>query len=168
MGCLRADGRERLLRTGGTLTESAVAGNYVAIATQFAERVTRGAPTEYASQASVFDLGTFGRFSGAPLIRIGGGTYCFVGSCVIDQLVLGSDGVSAVHTTNRDNQLNGASCTCTVEQIQANDSTTYPARTLDSVTEPDGSPPALTNLTLTGDTLTWENNGTPRSAQLQP
>ena len=27
---------------------------------------------------------------------------------------------------------------------------------------------ALTNLTLVGDTLTWEHNGSPRSAQLHP
>ncbi len=166
MGCLRADGRERLLRIGGALTEAAVAGNYTAIAAQFGSRVTRGAPTEYVSQVTVFDLGMFGRFSGAPLIRVGGGTFCFVGSCVIDELVLGTDGVSAVHTTNRDNQSNGVACTCTVEQIQASDSTGV--HTLDSVTDPDGSPTALTNLTLTGDTLTWQHNGVPKSAELTP
>lgn len=105
---------------------------------------------------------------GAPLMRIAGETSCFVGSCVIDQLLLGSDGASAVHTTNRGNQLNGTACTCTVEQIQASDSTSYLARTLDTVTQPDGSPPALTNLALTGDILTWEHDGTPRSGQLQP
>lgn len=166
MGCLHADGRERLLRVGGTLNGVALAGNYAAIATQVFSRPTRGAPTEETSQVSVFDLGTFGRFSGSPLFRVAGGTSCFVGSCVIDQLVLGSDGGSAIHTTNRDNQLNGGACTCTVEQIQASDSTGV--HTLDSITERGGSPPALTKLTLTGDTLTWNNTGTPRSAQLQP
>jgi hypothetical protein len=64
-------------------------------------------------------------------------------SCEIDQLVMGSDAVSAVHTTSRD-----YGCTCTVEQIQASDRTGM--HTLDSITEPDGSPPALTKLTSTG------------------
>lgn len=78
----------------------------------------------------------------------------------MDTLVVGSDAVSAVHTTVSDN-----GSTSTVEQIQASDGTGVHA--LDSITRPDGSPPALTNLTLTGDTLTWQHNGSPRSAQLQ-
>lgn len=84
----------------------------------------------------------------------------------MDTLVVGSDAVSAVHTTVKGQDMNGNTCTCTVEQIQASDSTGVHA--LDIVTAPDGSPPALTNLILTGDTLTWNNDGSPRSAQLQP
>ena len=57
-------------------------------------------------------------------------------------------------------------CNYTVEQIQATDS--IGVHTLDSITEPDGSPAALTNLALTGDTLTWDDNGTQRSAPLHP
>jgi hypothetical protein len=46
-----------------------------------------------------------------------------------------------------------------VEQFQP---TTAPAvHPLDSITEPAGTPTALTNLTVTGDTLTWEHNGNP-------
>jgi hypothetical protein len=82
-----------------------------------------------------------------------------------DQPVVGSDAVMAVHVTLV-HPGSFFSSGGTVEQIQASDSTG--AHTLDSVTEPDGSPPALTDLTLTGDTLTWEHNGSPRSAQLQP
>jgi hypothetical protein len=77
--------------------------------------------------------------------------------------VLGTDAVSAVHTTVRDNQY---MCSCTLEQIQASDSTGV--HTLDSITEPDGSPTALTDLTLSADTLTWEHKGTPRAAYLRP
>ena len=80
--------------------------------------------------------------------------------------MLGSDAVSAVHVDLKGQDVNGNSCNCAVEQIQASDSTGV--RTLDTITQSSGSPPALTILTLTGDTLTWEHNGTPRSAQLQP
>jgi hypothetical protein len=59
-----------------------------------------------------------------------------------------------------------STCGCTVEQIEASDSTGV--RTLDSITDPAGSPTSLTNLTLMGDTLTWDHSGSPRSVQLQP
>jgi hypothetical protein len=65
-----------------------------------------------------------------------------------------------VHATEID-----SGCTCTVEQIQASDKTGV--HTLDSATELDGSPPQLTGLSLTGDTLNWNHDGVPRSAQLE-
>jgi WD40-like Beta Propeller Repeat len=169
MGCLRANGRERVLTLeqtpGGTFGEAAVAGNYAAIVSNNFE--DKYVPALVSSEVTVFNLRTGG------LYRLGGQTACnssppsmanpsgFPCETSIDQLALGADAVSADHAVVRD-----YGCTCTVEQIQASDSTGV--RTLDSVTEPDGSPPALTNLALTGDTLTWEHNGTPRSAQLQP
>jgi hypothetical protein len=135
------------------VTGAAVAGNYAALA-------AHGVGYD---RVHLFDLRT-----GAAVPNRGGeGVSCSYGlgnppcETSIDQLVLGSDAVSAVHTTVQDN-----GCTCAVEQIQASDSTNV--RTLDSITEPDGSPPALTNLTLTGDTLTWQHNGERRTAQLQP
>jgi hypothetical protein len=176
MGCLRADGRERVLANledlsiqylaSVSVSGAAVAGTYAALVVNGVYS-SRGVPSGEISPfttLTLFDL----RTATQPLNRGGEGGGCTYNvsepPCVsnIDQLVLGSDAVSAVHTTVRDN--NG--CSCTVEQIQASDSTGV--HTLDSITEPDGSPPALTNLTLTGDTLTWEHNGTPRSAQLQP
>lgn len=175
MGCLRADGRERLLTsyTGtnpeqSNATVAAATGNYAALITHSvaANRYTASA---YASDAvRVFDLRT--GTGDARSDRGGEQISCFDSlgpspsppcETTMDSLVVGSDAVSAAHSTVRDK-----GCTCTVEQIQASDSTGV--RTLDSVTETDGSPPALTNLTLTGDRLSWEHNGSPRSAQLAP
>ncbi len=167
MGCFRADGRERLLASypyPGYATEdvikSAVAGTYAALATN----TTNSHDQSQSSTVDVFDLRT-----GARLPDRGGEE----GGCqnqtnppcasTVDQLVLGTDAVNAARTTVRDDI---STCSCTIEQIQASDSTGV--HTLDSVSEPNGSPTALTNLVLTRDTLTWEHNRTPRSAQLQP
>jgi hypothetical protein len=85
----------------------------------------------------------------------------------IDQLVLSSNGATAAHTFVLKEEL-GTSCT-SVEQIVANDSTGV--RILDSITTttPCASPPPaleLSQLTLSGNTLTWSHAGTPESAQL--
>ncbi len=53
---------------------------------------------------------------------------------------------------------------CTVEEIVASDHTGV--HTLDTVTRSPTEPPALTDLTINGDTLTWSHNGAPKSAQL--
>jgi hypothetical protein len=173
MGCLTADGRERWLVSGGpgygfssTLTDAAVAGNYAALA--MSTGIGKCEPECGAfSGVGLFDLRTGASVPG----RGGEGVSCrsyTEGSCdtSIDQLVLGPDAVSAAHTTLEGADTSDNPCTCTVEQIQASDSTRV--HTLDTVTEPEGSPRELTNLILTGDTLTWEHNGSPRSAQLQP
>lgn len=173
MGCFRNDGRERLLFTSaypGYATfgriEAGVAGPYGALA-------VNGGDTHdgmWGSGAEVYDLRT-----GAVVSDRGGeGAMCGYQSsppCLttIDQVVVGSDAVSAVHMMVRDATCSypaQSSCKYTVEQIQASDSAGV--HTLDSVSEADGSPAALTNLALTGDTVTWEDNGVPRSAQLQP
>jgi len=169
MGCLRADGRQRLLITGGSgegsvsdVTEAAVAGNYAALAIHLDDYKGDGVD----SGVGLFDLRT-----GASVRGLSGDTYvnsCSPDTCEssIDQLVLGRDAVTAFHTTAQGAYVDNSHCNCMVEQIQANDSAGF--HTFDSVTEPQGSPTALTNLTLTGDTLTWLHNGSPRSAQLQP
>lgn len=80
----------------------------------------------------------------------------------IDDVVLGGDAVSAVHTRA---PISG--CGCEQEQIVASDSTGV--HTLDSaIDSPVGSSAQLTNLTLVGDLLIWNHNGTTRTAQLQP
>jgi hypothetical protein len=157
MGCLRADGRERLLPNYNPSLASVV-GHYAALVTTAVFNNRTGG-----NLVAVLDLRT-----GRPVPARGGESAdCSSNSgspsceSSIDRLVLGSDAVSAAHSIVRDDH-----CTCTVEQIQASDGTGV--HTLDSITEPDGTPTALTNLTLTGDTLTWQHNGTPRSAQLQP
>jgi hypothetical protein len=85
----------------------------------------------------------------------------------VDQLVLGADGVTAAHTVVANSNY-PASGYATVQQVVANDSTG--THILDTVTTTGGPfPPtssALSDLTLTGDTLTWSHDGTPESAQL--
>lgn len=171
MGCFRADGRERLLASYpyvgyGTenVVEASVAGAYGALAVNTANSHDQS----MSSAVDLFDLRTGLLVPG----RGGEEADCVDQSsppCAsnIDQLVLGSDAVSAVHTTVRDascEPIQDPSCGYAVEQIQASDSTGV--HTLDSAG--DGSPTALTDLVLTGDTLTWDHNGSPRSAQLQP
>jgi hypothetical protein len=173
LGCSRADGRERLLVSypypgyaSEDVVETSVAGTDAALAINTANSHDQS----MSSGVDLFDLRT-----GLPVGDRGGeGSMCVSQSsppCAtnIDQLVLGSDAVSAVHTTVQDANclpVQVPTCTDTVEQIQASDSTGV--HTLDSITEPPGSPSALTNLVLTGDTLTWDDNGTQHSAQLHP
>jgi hypothetical protein len=173
MGCLRADGRERLLASypyPGYATEdvvaASVAGTYAALATD----TSNGHDQTMSTEVDLFDLRTGLRVPD----RGGEGPMCLDQSsppCAsdIDQLVLGSDAVSAIHTTVRDANcaaMLGPPCSETVEQIQASDSTGV--HTLDSITEPAGLPAALTNLVLSGDTLTWDDDGAQHSAQLHP
>jgi hypothetical protein len=165
MGCLRADGRERLLGSVDphSVTTTALAGTYAALVTHSVDvRYTQ----RQGDTVTVFDLR-----AGPERFGPSEGVNCYLyngSSCAIDQLVLGSDGVSAVHTTTHGEDLSviPARCTCTAERIEASDRTGV--HILDSVTEPEGAAPELTNLTLTGDTLTSQHNGSPRSAQLQP
>jgi hypothetical protein len=189
MGCRTAGGREWVLLyenngegASSNVSEAAVAGNYAALAVR-----TVGGKYGYSvtSRVQLFDLRTGCELSDQlssgvscnPSATDRGGEAVFCGSgqlggcpangdARIDQLVLGPDAASAAHTTLEGLDTSGNRCSCRVEQIQDSDSTGV--HTLDSVTEPDGSPTQLTNLTLTGDTLTWEHSGSPQSAQLQP
>jgi hypothetical protein len=65
--------------------------------------------------------------------------------------------------------LEGDPCTdghdCSIESIEASDKT---GRHTIDWTELPGSGPFLTGLTLTGDTLTWNHAGSPRTFQLTP
>ena len=84
----------------------------------------------------------------------------------VDQLVLAPDAVTAAHTFVITCGYVFTTCT-TAEQIVAADSTG--THTLDSITtsSPDNPPPpSLSQLALSGHTLTWSHAGTPRSAQL--
>lgn len=174
MGCARADGRERLLLTTAVVGYTTFEGIEAAVAGPYGALAANGGDTHdgmWGSNVAVYDLRT-----GAVLSGRGGegatcGGYQSSPPCLttIDQVVVGGDAVSAVHLIVRDGTCSyppQSSCRYTVEQIRASDAAGV--RTLDSVTEPDGSGAELTNLALTGDTLTWENNGIPRSAQLQP
>lgn len=160
MGCLRADGRERVLvfipaaTTGLSLRQGAVAGPYAALLFDGGARYGIRFIT-----IKLYDMRTAAELSSRAI-----STFCICqypgqGQISLDEFVLGSDAVMAANITRQDS--NGLS-----EQIQASDSTGV--HTLDSVTAPNGPSQALTNLTLTGDTLTWQHSGALRSAQLQP
>ena len=58
-----------------------------------------------------------------------------------------------------------ATTPCSVEQIQASDSSGL--RTVE-FSETPGNGPVLTGLTLTGDVLSWSHDGTPRTVTLTP
>jgi hypothetical protein len=55
--------------------------------------------------------------------------------------------------------------TCSIESVEAADETGR--HTVDSIKLP-GSGPFLTGLGLSGDTLTWSHDGSPRSVALTP
>jgi hypothetical protein len=169
MGCLRTTGRERLLERFGFQSEdsnsgvsgAAVAGNYAALA-NFADDPHYGGSSE---AVSVYALRT-----GAPIPGRGGETVScpdYEYSCLsgLDGLVINSDGFTAAHTTMYE-----IGCfqpptggPCPTEEIQASDSTGL--HVLDSATSQFGFP-VLTDLALSGDTLTWKHGGAPESAQL--
>jgi len=166
LGCLNSDGRERLLETlpagneDNTLavTGVALAGDYAAFANSWVDPHYGGS----ASSVVVFDLRTGavvpdrgGETVGPSDFELGG----------VDQLVLGPDGITAVHTSLTDCE-SLLACT-TTEQIVANDSAG--TQTLDTATTTapyQGASPVLTDLTLTGDTLTWDHDGSQRTTQL--
>jgi dipeptidyl aminopeptidase/acylaminoacyl peptidase len=163
LGCLKSAGRERLLETlpegnqDNTLdvTSVALAGDYAAFANLWQDPHYGG----LVSTVVVFDLRT-----GAVIVHRGGETINGELSS-LDQLVLGPDGVTAAHTSFTD-CVSISACT-TTEQIVANDSAG--TRTLDTATAAtpyQGGTPSLTRLTLTGDTLTWDHDGSQRSTQL--
>jgi hypothetical protein len=170
MSCLRADGRERLLErfsannvdTAYSIGSTVVDAPYAALVLDWKDEHYGGT----SSTVQVFDLR-----AGLLQTRLGGeSTNCpdYSGGCpfpALDQLVLGSDGVSGAHF--RAPVSNGNPCAgttpCSVEQIQASDHTGV--RTVDSITFA-GSGPFLTALRLNGDVLSWSHAGTPRSINL--
>ncbi len=83
--------------------------------------------------------------------------------------LLNSEGFTAVHTSVTQLATTIASAAQVTEQILAVDSTGMHVE--DTVTESESGynlpPPHLTDLQLTGDTLTWLHDGSPRTATLQ-
>ena len=172
MGCLRADGRERFLERLGpgdkdfgvsSITAAAVSAPYAAFVASYWQN-------HY--QVRSDDLQVFDLSNGSIQKRLGGeGAGCDSAGVMlcdggIDQVMVGSDGVSAVHSSVSGLPTGTAagSPTITVEQIQASDRSGV--RTLDQVTTRSGS--FLTGLALTGDTLSWNHGATPMSTTLTP
>jgi hypothetical protein len=169
MGCLRATGRERLLERFGFQSEdsnsgvsgAAVAGNYAALA-NFNDDPHYGGSSE---TVSVYDLRTGAAVQGRGGETVSCPDYEYGCLSSLDGLVINSDGFTAAHTTMYEE-----GCTqpptgapCPTEEIQASDSTGV--HVLDTAISQFGSP-VLTDLALSGDTLTWKHGGAPESAQL--
>lgn len=172
MGCLFSTGRERLLTRydfqsidGLTSASGFVTiGNLVALLENWTDDHYGGS----SETVRVFDLS-----SGAQSQSLGGqqascadydgyGCYSQAG-----QLVMNADGFTAVHTTVSQLGAIGASGASTTEQIVAVDSTG--AHVEDTITLPESGPPPamLTDLQLSGDTLTWLHDGSSRTTTLQ-
>lgn len=143
----------------------------VVVAGDYAALVNEGLDPHYGGSGdtvAVFDLETGiavtsrgGESAGCPDYN---GYGCYSG---VDQLVLGADAVTAAHAFVI-NCASYPSCT-TVEQIVANDSTG--THTLDGITTTGpytypSTPSALSQLVLSGHTLTWSHAESPRSAKL--
>jgi hypothetical protein len=163
LACLASDGRERLLEStpppSGYTTVSvglvAVAGDYAAVVNESYDPHMGSGGAEVA----VYDLRT-----GTAVTNLGGETAgCADADCGVDQLVLGSDGITAAHTYG-ENCIAPGQCG-PVEQIVANNSTG--THVLDSIPNPGPVPPfSLSQLALSGHTLTWSHAGTPERVQL--
>ena len=171
LGCLTSDGHERLLESMPPSSDDDAFGvGVVALAGDYAALVNETTDIHYGPSSdtvTVFDLRTATTVDD----RGGESANCFDYEgfgCIsgVDQVVLGADAVSAADTLVS-NCLSVSSCT-TVEEIVANDSTG--THTLDSITTTGPYNPtpssSLTQLALSGHTLTWTHGGSPRSAQL--
>jgi hypothetical protein len=160
MGCLLADGRERSLGSfpvdlsyyGAGVSYTALGGDYAAVVAFSSDFKDDG----FNSQVNVYNLRT-GRQP-----KVGGGEIesCSGQGCIeeanghaITGLVLNSQGFTAAHIDDR----------VEPEQIVASDSTGV--HMLDSIPS-STSGPALTNLALNGNTVTWNHDGQPETAQL--
>ncbi|MHB1567570.1 MAG: hypothetical protein ACYCXW_01930 [Solirubrobacteraceae bacterium] len=167
MGCLTSDGRDRLLEHFGPggiddeigATPAAVGGVYAAL-------VNGTSSWHYGWTqlgVSIYNLQTGNFASGG-----GGWVSCATFGCEadIDDVVIGAGGVSAAHTISSTAYCSQATCPPVTEEIVASDS--RGVRTLDTFTgsEAQGAS-ALTDLRLTGHTLTWLHQGSPESAQLR-
>ena len=174
LGCLTSDGHERLLESmsttydGGTpeIGSVAVAGDYVALVNERRFLHYGGSLNALAA----FDLRT-GTSIPSGVTRadcdLGGGP-CPSG---IDQVVVSdTDGANAAHTFVLDWPHSAIWPNCTfTEQIVTTDSTgTHILDSITTQTRCDRPPPAmqLSQLSLSGHTLTWSHAGSPRSAQL--
>ena len=170
LGCLLADGRERLLENFTPPSEDYQAGeSAAAVAGDYAAFIDVSTDPHYGgsnASVSVYDLRTGALAAGRGGESVGCPDYELDCGSSMDQLVLNSDGFTAVHTVL--NSFAGgcpqSAASCTTEQIVADDSTGL--QTLDTATDPGFASSALSGLSLTGDTLTWQHSGTAETAQL--
>ena len=172
LGCLTSVGRERLLESPSVSYSGepgvgavAVAGDYAALVNERTDPHDGGS----LNRVAVFDLRT-----GTPVADGGGeGADCptaSTGICSsgIDQLAVGIKGVTAAHTFVLKSPVAYPWC-ASVEQIVASDNTgTHVLDSISTATPCNRPAPALllSQLRLSGHTLTWSHAGTPESAQV--
>jgi hypothetical protein len=123
---------------------------------------------DFTDTVDVFDLR-----SGAALPLGGEFTGCggvLGGACsMIDDVVVGRDGISAAHVSGSSDGSGPCptATDCRLEQIVAGDRTGH--HIVDEIdNEAPSTPPQLINLALNGDQLTWDHAGSPRSIELEP
>lgn len=170
MGCLVSAGQERLLarfdfqsedQESGA-TAAAAAGDYAALATFFTDMHYGG----NGESVGVYDLRSGRRVSGLGGEQISCGDYFYGCLSSLDGLVINNQGFTAAHAEVQAGP-NGCSDTtlnpCPGEQIITSDSSGV--QVVDTALNV-GSPLLLTDLTLSGDILTWQHAGTPEHTQL--
>jgi hypothetical protein len=172
---LTSNGRERLLESFWGNYDAEPGGGPVAVAGDYAVLVNKTINPHYGgfgSTVAVFDLrtGTTVAYRGGQSVICAGNTGELESEygCGIDQPVIDSEGATAAHTfvLNYDDLTSACQ---SVEQIVANDSTG--THVLDTITTPNScenpAPAALlSQLSLSGQTLTWSHDGSPETAQL--
>jgi hypothetical protein len=174
MGCLRGDGHERLLEKftynnldGATsVSIGSIGGDYAALVNHF-DDAHYGQTWDTVAE---FDLRTGATANlGLGTVRCeSSAQYAGYDCGFIGRILVADDGAYAIHTQGGISCSNGSTAqTCSIETINSNDRSGI--RTLDEVfSQPDANTgPHLTGLTLSGTTLSWQHDGTPRSAQLQ-
>lgn len=160
LGCLASTGREYELEDlsfqsedqASTISSGALAGPYAALV-QAGEDYHYGGSSDV---VQVFDLGDGQMSTQLGGEQVGCEDYDYGCYCHMDQLVIAPDGATAVHVQMFGDQGDD-------EQLLASDSTGQ--HVLDSISDP-STIPLLTDLQLSGSTLTWDHDGSPESAQL--
>lgn len=166
MGCLRSTGRERFLEAFAfqsqynsyNVSETALGGHYAALV-EFDQDIHYGAMSY---TVHLFDLDT-----GLLEQKLGGEQVECPGSgcaAALDDLVVGSNGFTAAHTI----LTTYGTVAYLTERIVASDSSGV--HVLDTLNSEhpfsQQGPELLTGLKLSGNTLTWNHDGTAESAEL--
>jgi dipeptidyl aminopeptidase/acylaminoacyl peptidase len=158
--CAHANGRERLLvqianpeaDAETSFENAATTGNNVAIVTRF----DNGLSPDLVDTVATYDLrtGLSARHSYvATSLQAPGG------SLTSDHLVVGPGGITALHTTAKGIDAR------TTEHVISDDAS---GRVVRDTAYPTSTSPLITNLTLTGETLTWDDAGVAHTVELHP
>jgi len=171
MGCLLADGQERLLErfsensiNGATSVSTAGIGGDYAVLVHHSDDAHY---FSYGDTVAEFDLRT-AAIADTNLPALVCPSFQGYDCETVNQVVVASDGAYAVHTQGpMICSSAGGGPVCWLETIDAVERSGI--QTLDQVFDSQGTStgPFLTGMALSGSTLTWEHAGSPRTAQLQ-